>query len=262
MIQPSTTPQVSLVGLFITAILNVPRLAGGADWNEEFSAGNFVFRSEFPLRDVQELLDDIADLQIEIEETLGVECSEGDIQIHLFRNRFSYQRYLAVRVPEGAKRQAFFMPSAEAGRVYAYRHRGLATDVRHETTHALLRNALPYVPLWLDEGLAEYFEVESKLRDQGDGHLGKLKRAMLFGWRPHLDRLEAKRGFLEMNALDYRDAWGIMHFLIQGPPEVQKIFRDYMKQIESGEVPGPLSETLEKSLPDYEREIVRHLKEL
>jgi hypothetical protein len=263
MIQPFNPSPVSLIGASLAAILIIPRLGLSADWNEEFSAGNIIFRSEFPLRDVQELLDDIADLQTEIEETLGIECADREIQIHLFRNRISYQRYLAVRVPEGTKRQAFYMPSPEAGRVYAYRHRGLETDVRHETMHALLRNALPYVPLWLDEGLAEYFEVESRLRERGGGHLGELKLAMRFpGWRPHLERLEAKPGFLELNARDYRDAWGIVHFLIHGPEDARQVFRDYIKQIESGEVPGPLSETLEKLLPDYEQQIILHLKGL
>lgn len=264
MIQPLAPLEVSHIRKFyLVAAILLPGIAYSGEWNDEFAAGNFVFRSEFPLRDVQGLLDSIADLQTEIEDSLGVECSDREIQVHLFRNRFSYQRYLAVRAPEGAKRQAFYMPSTEAGRVYAHRHRGLETDVRHETTHALLRNALPYVPLWLDEGLAEYFEVESRLRDRGDGHLGELKLAMrLPGWRLHLDRLEAKRGFMELNARDYRDAWGIVHFLMHGPPAAQRIFRDYIQQIESGEVPGPLSEILEKSLPGYEQEIVRHLKGL
>ncbi|HUQ70285.1 MAG TPA: hypothetical protein VM165_12210, partial [Planctomycetaceae bacterium] len=132
----------------------VPHMSLGADWAEEFSAGSFLFRSEFPLADVQGLLDDLGDLQSDLEKALGLECSDREIQIHLFRTKFGYQRYLSVRVPEGAKRQAFYMPGTDAGRIYAYRHRGMETDVRHETTHALLRNALPYIPLWLDEGLA------------------------------------------------------------------------------------------------------------
>jgi hypothetical protein len=43
--------------------------------------------------------------------------------------------------------------------VFAYRGEDFETDLRHECTHALLNAALPVVPLWLDEGLAEYFEV-------------------------------------------------------------------------------------------------------
>ena len=36
--------------------------------------------------------------------------------------------------------------------------RQFEADLRHECTHALLHAALPYVPLWLDEGLASLYE--------------------------------------------------------------------------------------------------------
>lgn len=253
--------EIVLLMLAVLSPFGSPSPMLGAEWAEEFTAGNLVFRSEFPLVDVQDLLDDIGQLQTDLEETLGVECSDREIQIHLFRTRYSYQKYLSVRVPQGAKRQAFYMPGTDAGRIYAYRHRGMETDVRHETTHALLRNALPYIPLWLDEGLAEYFEVSAKRRDQGNGHLAELRWAMRVGWKPQLTRLEAKRGFLEMEAPEYRDSWGMIHFLIHGPPEIRQVFLDYLQEIEAGGVPDPLSETLKEAAPDYEQEVVRHLKE-
>ena len=46
---------------------------------------------------------------------------------------------------DGTKRRALFVQGTDAGRVYAYRTRDLDTDVRHETTHALLHTALPFV---------------------------------------------------------------------------------------------------------------------
>lgn len=221
-----------------------------------------MFRSEFPLRDVQDLLSDLGDLQTDIEESLGLSCCDDEIQVHLFRNKASYQRYLAIRVPDGTKRQALYMPGTDAGRIYAYRHRGMATDVRHETTHALLKNALPYVPLWLDEGLAEYFEVPAAERDQGDGHLAEIRRSMRLGWKPDLPRLEAKREFLEMGAKDYRDAWGVIHFLLHGPPAAQRVLRRHLEEIDSGAEPTRVSVLLQQAFPDYEQEIVRHLKSL
>lgn len=250
-----------LIGLAIGHPIFAPSRTLGSDWAAEFAAGNFLFRSEFPLSDVQDLVDDIEQLQKDLEETLGLECSDREIQIHLFRTRYSYQRYLSVRVPQGAKRQAFYMPGTDAGRIYAYRHRGMETDVRHETTHALLRNALPYIPLWLDEGLAEYFEVPAAQRKQGEGHLADLRLAIrMRGWTPDLTRLEAKRDFLEMRGREYRDSWGMIHFFLHGPAEAQQAFLTYLQAIEDGEVPAPLSQTLQETLPDYEREIIRHLR--
>ena len=48
--------------------------------------------------------------------------------------------------------------------------RELAVDLRHETTHAVLHGLLPMVPLWLDEGLAEYFEAPEANRLQRHPH--------------------------------------------------------------------------------------------
>ena len=43
--------------------------------------------------------------------------------------------------------------------VYTYWGNRIQQDLRHELTHAILHSVLKDVPLWLDEGLAEYFEV-------------------------------------------------------------------------------------------------------
>ena len=43
--------------------------------------------------------------------------------------------------------------------VYTYWGDRIQQDLRHELTHALLHSVLKDVPLWLDEGLAEYFEM-------------------------------------------------------------------------------------------------------
>ena len=40
----------------------------------------------------------------------------------------------------------------------------LRTDLRHELTHALLHGVLKDVPLWLDEGLAGFFELPPDAR--------------------------------------------------------------------------------------------------
>ena len=44
-------------------------------------------------------------------------------------------------------------------------------DLHHEGTHALLHASLARVPLWLDEGLAKYFEVPPAQRANGNPYL-------------------------------------------------------------------------------------------
>lgn len=230
-------------------------------WVEERQVGPYLIRSEFALRDVQGLVEELVDLQTDIERQLGVKCdTDREIQIHLFKNRGAYVNYLSKRVPDGTKRQALFVQGTDAGRVYAYRHGGLEVDVRHETTHALLHTALPYVPLWLDEGAAEYFEVAPAQREKHNPHRGELQRAIFFGWRPGLERLEAKRTLLAMEKNDYRDAWGIMHFILHGPPAAREALAKYFEEVQSGKAPLPLSQHLRRRIPDLDQRIVDHLK--
>lgn len=229
-------------------------------WVDEVAVEPFVFRSEFPLRDVDDLVRELGDLQSDLHETLGLEFRERPVEIHLFATKWSYQRYVADRVPGGEKRQALYVPGQDAGRVYAYRHRDLDTDVRHEATHALLRNALPYVPLWLDEGLAEYFEVPRAARQHNHPHRKSLQWAIRFGGKPRLETLEAKRQLLDMGGKDYRDAWGWVHFLLHGPAEAREELTAYFADIQSGREPVPLSQRLKRRLPDLEQRVLQHLK--
>jgi hypothetical protein len=232
-------------------------------WAEERELGPYLVRSEFPLQDVHELVQDLGDLQQDLEEMLGLRCQPTAIQIHLFNSKRSYNNYLRIRVPEGVNRQALYVPGTEpgAGRVYAYRQRDLDIDVRHETTHALLHTALPYVPIWIDEGLAEYFEMPVSLRAKGHPHRKELRAAIQYQrWHPNLKGLEANKKLMDMGANDYRDSWGIVHFLLHGPLEAREALSVYFDQIQSGAPPTPLSELLRERIPDLEQEIVNHLK--
>lgn len=252
------TALLRMVPLALLAFASPVVMAG--DWLEEKEAGIYLFRAEFPLKDLAGILEELERQQSDIEKALNVKCQDKPIQIHLFQTKTSYRNYLAIRVPEGTKRQALYVPGTDAGRVYVYRHAELSTDLRHEVTHALLKNALPFLPIWLDEGLAEYFEVAPALRAEGTVHAKSLRWAVRFGWRPNLEQLEAKSKLAEMGRDEYRDAWGVVHFLLHGPKAGKAILASHLKEIQSGEVPTPISRRLATELPGWERLIVDHFR--
>ncbi len=234
--------------------------ANAVRWAEEREIGPYHFRSEFPLHDVQGLVQDLGDLQEDIEKTLNVTCQPQAIHIYLFNSKRSYDQYVRVRIPEGVNRQALYVPGTDAGRVYAYRHRDLETDVRHETTHALLHTAFPYVRIWIDEGLAEYFEVPQSLRVKGHSHRAELRTAISRQrWTPNIENLESKRKLMDMNRNDYRDSWGIVHFLLNGPPDAREALDQYFEEVLSGAEPTPLSKLLRQRIPRLDQAIVDHL---
>lgn len=227
---------------------------------EEQTIGIYVFRTDFSLRDVSGTVAELGELQKDIEATLGLKCNEKPIHVHLFRNRWSYSSYVRNQVPEGVGRPALFVAGADAGRVYAYRRIDFDVDLRHETTHALLHNALPYVPLWLDEGLAEYFEQSVNRRFDGSPHRRGLQWAIRFGWQPNLEFLERKTTLAEMDGDAYRDAWGWVHFMLHGPPEAREALDEFLATIPTGREPIPLSVSLKRRLPDLEQRVLQHLR--
>ena len=232
------------------------------EWAETRAIGIFEIRSEFELQgdSLHRMMSELADLQDDVSRLLNLQPGTDPIEINMFQTRGSYREYLSVRVPQGASRPALFVRGQDMGRVYVYRHWGLEQDLRHECTHALLHNSLPYVPLWLDEGFAEYFEVPASRRSTGNVHLGELKRRILFGWKPDLDRLERREDLTEMTAEDYRESWGWAHFMLHGPMDVRQVLSDYLYDVESGNVAGRLSERLRARIPDVEDQLVAHLR--
>jgi hypothetical protein len=230
-------------------------------WADDRSFGPYAIHSEFPLHDVQDLMQDLADLQDDLEKTLKLQCQPQAIQIYLFSSKRTYDQYIRIRIPEGVNRRALYVPGTDAGRVYAFRNRELEIDVRHETTHALLHTALPYVPIWIDEGLAEYFEIPDGQRVKGHVHRTELRNAITWNhWRPNIEKLESKRKLMDMNGQDYRDSWGIVHFILNGPPEAREALSLYFEQIQSGAPPTPLSQLLRKRIANLDQAIVDHLQ--
>ncbi len=125
-----------------------------SQWVDSTSTGIFQIRAEYSLSDgdSQKLVEQINQLQTDVQQMLNLEPTRQPVEISLFRSKSSYQSHLSKRVPEGVNRPALFVQGTDMGRVYVYKRWGFDTDLRHESTHAVLHNALPYVPMWLDEG--------------------------------------------------------------------------------------------------------------
>lgn len=227
-------------------------------WADERQVGNLMLRSEFSLQNIGGLVQEVVDLQGEIGETLNLSFDDRPVQIHFFASRSSYIQHLKPRIPNAASRQALYVRGTDADRVYVYRSRALETDVRHETTHAWLHAGLPYVPMWFDEGVAEYFEPPASQRVSHNDHAGAVRRSALFGWKPDLPRLEAMKTLTEMGEGHYRDAWAVVHFLIHGPEAAHREMFAYLDDIRSGRRPTPMSQRLSAALPGWEKQVATH----
>lgn len=230
-------------------------------WTDQRVAGPFVFHADFRLDRRQALLRDMTRLQRQVATALSLEKTQEPIDVYLFAASSTYHGYMQWYFPGVPNRRAMFVKSQSPGNVFAHESENLGTDLRHECTHALLHAALPFVPLWLDEGLAEYFEVPAGERAFDNPHLRAIRNHLR--WRrsvPPLSRLEGLRDLRDMGQHEYRDAWAWVHFMLHGPPPAREELVAFLTDLRNQVPPTPLSQRLERRLPGVEHQFVEHFK--
>jgi hypothetical protein len=178
------------------------------------------------------LLKELVHLRKEVRSTLKLPEATRPVTVYLFRDESRYMQYMQERHPTLPARRAFFIGTPKELMVYAYWGEKTLEDLRHEYTHGVLHASLRTVPLWLDEGLAEYFEVSP---DQPVGlnrdHAENLAISIQNGWRPDLRRLEQIEDVSQMQRADYQEAWAWIHYLLQGTPDGPQVLTDYLKTL-------------------------------
>ncbi len=241
------------------------RSCNAGEWTDYRQVGRFFVRSEFPIdqhRGLASFLTDLGEHEADIVATLGLERSDELIVISLCDSRRSFVETIRSVAPEAVRRRAVYVRGEDAGHVYCYLHRDLIIDLRHELTHAILHSMLRFLPIWLDEGLAEYFEMPPEQRASGHPSQKRVALSAKIGltWRPGLTRLEAKDSLTEIRHSHYREAWAWVHYLLHGPPEVTRLLQRYLLTIQAEQPPGPFSAHLKQLLPAPERALTAHLK--
>ncbi len=252
-----------------------------ADWTDTRQAGSFVCRADFSLADYQGLLGELTRLQTDLTRELGIPAAGEPIEVYLFHDQATYARYLQRYLPGVPYRRALYVKGRGPGRVFAYRGDQFEIDLRHECTHALLHAGLPEVPLWLDEGLAVYFQLPAKQRAYDNPHLDALRRDTRRGAVPSLEALEKASGLADMGLAEYRGSWAWVHFMLHGPTAAHDELKAYLAALgeksppasgglsrfssdENGTVPLPsavlLSSRLRERMPDVQQRFLDHFR--
>jgi hypothetical protein len=169
---------------------------------------------------------------------------EEPVELYVLNDRNAYTHFLKFYYPELPPRRAFFLAQGERRVVYTYLSDRLEEDLRHEATHALVRGCYGDLPLWLDEGLAEYFESRTDTVDVQDEHMAKLPEDLKKGWTPDLPRLESLTDIHEMTPRDYRESWAWVHLMLGDSPQGKSLLIDYLNQGRKGLRTKPLYQIL------------------
>ncbi len=225
----------------------------------ELTREQIVLHSDFPLVKHERLVNELCTQRDLLADKLGLPTTDVPIHVYLFADETKYYDFLALRFPGFPSRRAIFVETDVELAVYAHSGDHLAEDLRHEVTHGYLHAALPHLPLWLDEGIAEYFEVGSAQQGLNIAHLNQLNR--LKNFRPNLARLEQLSSAAAMTQQDYAESWAWVHFLLESDVDKAHLLIDYLADLQQG-VEVLLSTQLQKRLAGPELALVEHLQTL
>jgi len=222
-----------------------------------------VLHTDHPLENRQRILDDLAEERGYIAERLKLTAPTTPVHIYLFAQQATYHDHVHAKFPQFPTRRAIFVQADNQLSVYAHGGDHLVEDLRHEATHGFLHAATPNLPLWLDEGLAEFFEVgrgrEGLHRAHVDYLLGQQAVA---NWQPNLERLEKITEAPEMTQLDYAESWLWVHFLLESAGDKSPVLTAYLADLRSGTAENPLSVRLSRRVPDAVEQVTAHLASL
>lgn len=226
----------------------------------EVAIGQLVFHSDFELPEDHRLVRELTAERDDLSHTLGLPASDEVIDVYLFRDADAYGRYLSRYFPSVPSRRAFFLETDTRLAVYAHWSDRVAEDLRHEVAHGYLHAMVPGLPLWLDEGLAEFFEMPRGQNGLNRPHLDLLAdMTRLNGWQPDLARLEKLTDAGQMQQVHYAEAWAWVYFLLHSEPERHELLTGYLNELRSQGVAEPLSRRLAAGRIEPERMLGEYL---
>jgi len=239
------------------------RRPAGLPERSELVAGQLVIHTDFPLAGQHRLVRELESLRPEVSQRLALPISDEPIHLYLFETTARYEAFVARQFPSFPARRAFFVETDTSLSVFAAWQDRVAEDLRHETTHGYVHAVLPAIPLWLDEGIAEYFELPRAEQGLHRPHVAHLAGRLIEGtWRPDLARMEGLESAAEMSQDHYAEAWCWVHWLLDTTPERRALVQDYLADIRRDPAAAPLSARLRLVSGDVPGEVRRHVEQL
>jgi hypothetical protein len=234
-------------------------------WPVEFDVGTFRVHSDFEFAERPELAGELQSIDHDVRELLALDESNPRIHIVLFRSNSEYRRYMRAYFPQLPERRAMFLQDRGPGMLFTHWHPDMVTDLRHEMTHALLNQNGRALPLWLDEGLAEYFEVPKAERFHSNPYALSIRKTLTAGQVQSMQELGRKTQVREFADRDYRDSWAWVHFALHRNESTRRALQECLVSPQSSPrsaVTLHFERALRKIFPNLEREFEHHFHSL
>lgn len=230
---------------------------------EKLVRDQLVIRSDFHVPHRHRLIDELVARRDDIAGILSLPMSDEQINVYLFEDGTKFKTFMAYKHPDFADRRAFFVKNDTELKIFAHWGEKVGEDLRHEVTHGYLHSAVPNMALWMDEGLAEYFEVPRGNKGVNERHVYMLStRYRQSDWMPDIKRLDSIRNPRDLKQADYAESWLWMHYLLQDNEATRKLVQDHLARLRLSGDDEPLSDQVKRLLPNAEIQLIEHLKRL
>jgi tetratricopeptide (TPR) repeat protein len=265
--------RVLALALILLTIGAVPEAA--ARWTE-IRTPNFLFIGDAREGDIQRLAETLEGFRDALMQALPGANTRSPVPtvVIVFGSDRSYAPYkprFEGRVVDAA---GYFLSDEDVNYIVID-----ATDeahafrvVFHEYSHFLTENGAGFVPLWVSEGLAQFYET-FELRDRGRRaaigvpiaeHVGFLQRnqPMALAELMAVDERSPVYHEGDRRGLFYAQSWALVHYFTLGSRERAPQFRDYLARVITGtssdrafaDAFGVPVAVIERELRDYLRQ--------
>ncbi|MDR1957807.1 MAG: DUF1570 domain-containing protein [Planctomycetaceae bacterium] len=230
---------------------------------DQRNAEGFHICANFSLNGVDSILGEIERLERDLKNFLALPRRNELIEIFLFESEASYLNFLKNEFPTAPcdRRALFIKQKGMSGIVIMQLTKEIDDDIRHEMTHALLHACYSDIPLWLDEGLAEYFELSPEKRANEKPYIKKAMNNFIFvKTAPSIKRLENIQEIFAFGIKEYQESWAWVHFLIHRSSKTHQLLAGYLATVGSGKSVDSFEKYLSRTVPDYKSQYVDHFK--
>ena len=186
--------------------------------------------------------------------------------VYLFSSRAGYEAYAKGIGAAMSNTAGVYSVALQQLLIWNLPDRALFADtIRHEGFHQYFDRVADRPPVWLDEGLAEYFEsagIEDGKWTEGHGNAAHVARVLAERF-PIEAFLRIDREKFYRNATDnYARAWALVHFLRRSGAEREKIFDTLFEKLCAG---APNDEAIDAAFAgadfaSLERDFLLHVR--
>jgi tetratricopeptide (TPR) repeat protein len=261
-----------LTAVLLAALLAAPAeaLPRRDDWLELRTANFTLFTNagERNTRRIAADLERLRDVLAQLSPGVALN-SPTPTYIFVFKNGSSFQPYQRTYGGKPLESSGFFLstPLANYVAINGDQRGDERAIIYHEYLHYVLRNQYASLPLWLNEGLAEYYSTFEVADDQAKiglpivEHVAWLRKNPMIPLSQLFAVDERSKEYNESarRGAFYAESWALVHYLISGNPERRRQAAEYLRLAQAGAPPGEIFQrafgadtaTLERELRNY-----------